>query len=361
MSLVNIKKDGNWVGQPVLGFKVGEDNLTNELKEKIDNNSNVELDDSLTQSGKAADAKAVGEKFENLTAEDVGAVSRNNYLMGQSISSGQNILELPNGLYEFETEVTEELKNQMNLPVISWHYSIIVTSGYDHDDSVTGTNIYKSVVVLTSDGDMFKNYCSWATWKGWQKVLDSRTSASDIGAAPAGYGLGDATTEYTDLNNATSCGWFAFTKDNLNRPFDYGVVMVMNRYGNQVTQIAFNPNMAGCGEMCVRHFYSDTWTLWEYINPPMNSGVEYRTTERFLGKPVYVRCVVYGYIAAGTTTFAHGISGIDNVVGLDVVNNTYGYFSNSDAVHSAADRTNITIVSNWAMGGLIYTIKYTKV
>ena len=185
MSLVNVKKDGKWVGSSVLGFKIGEENLTDELKEKINNNSNVELDDSLTQSGKAADAKAVGEKFENLTAEDVGAVSRNNYLMGQSISSGQNILELPNGLYEFETEVTEELKNQMNLPVISWHYSIIVTSGYDHDDSVTGTNIYKSVVVLTSDGDMFKNYCAWNTWKGWQKVLDSRTKASDIDAAPA--------------------------------------------------------------------------------------------------------------------------------------------------------------------------------
>ena len=61
MPSVNIKKNGQWVGQPVLGFKIGEDNLTDELKGKINNNSNVEFDDSLTQSGKAADAKTVGD------------------------------------------------------------------------------------------------------------------------------------------------------------------------------------------------------------------------------------------------------------------------------------------------------------
>ena len=32
----------------------------------------------------------------------------------------------------------------------------------------------------------------------------------------------------------------------------------------------------------------------EYLNPPMNLGVEYRTTERYLGKPVYVKVVDCG-------------------------------------------------------------------
>ena len=35
MSSVNIKKGGKWVGSPILGFKVGEENLTDELKEKL--------------------------------------------------------------------------------------------------------------------------------------------------------------------------------------------------------------------------------------------------------------------------------------------------------------------------------------
>lgn len=41
------------------------------------------------------------------------------------------------------------------------------------------------------------------------------------------------------------------------------------------------------------------WDPLEYINPPMQLGVEYRTTERFLGKPVYVRAIDFGAVAVG--------------------------------------------------------------
>lgn len=37
--------------------------------------------------------------------------------------------------------------------------------------------------------------------------------------------------------------------------------------------------------------HSDTWQPWEWVNPPMTLGVEFRTTERYLGKPVYVKTV----------------------------------------------------------------------
>lgn len=37
----------------------------------------------------------------------------------------------------------------------------------------------------------------------------------------------------------------------------------------------------------------------EYLNPPLVLGVEYRTTERFLGKPVYVKAINFGAIAVG--------------------------------------------------------------
>lgn len=32
----------------------------------------------------------------------------------------------------------------------------------------------------------------------------------------------------------------------------------------------------------------------EWVNPPMMIGIEYRTTERYLGKPVYVKVVDFG-------------------------------------------------------------------
>lgn len=38
-----------------------------------------------------------------------------------------------------------------------------------------------------------------------------------------------------------------------------------------------------------RSQYNDVWQEWEYDNPPMVVGVEYRTTERYEGKAVYVR------------------------------------------------------------------------
>ena len=40
------------------------------------------------------------------------------------------------------------------------------------------------------------------------------------------------------------------------------------------------------------------WQPWECINPPMKLGWEYRTTERYLGKPVYCKVVDCGTVPA---------------------------------------------------------------
>lgn len=128
-------------------------------------------------------------------------------------------------------------------------------------------------------------------------VGELEQSLSDFSKNVASYGLGANTVETSDLNNETKCGWKAFTSTSANRPFDYGVVMTMNRYGSQITQIAFNPFMAGRGQICIRHFYSNTWYEWEYLNPPMISGVEYRTTERMHNKVVYKKADANGNIS----------------------------------------------------------------
>ena len=51
----------------------------------------------------------------------------------------------------------------------------------------------------------------------------------------------------------------------------------------------------------------------EYLNPPLALGVEYRTTERYLGKPVYVKAVDCGLAADGKEV-EHGIAGISNCI-----------------------------------------------
>lgn len=49
-----------------------------------------------------------------------------------------------------------------------------------------------------------------------------------------------------------------------------------------------------------RCFYAPRggWQPWEWVNPPMLTGVEYRTTERYLGKPVYCKVVDCGTVPA---------------------------------------------------------------
>lgn len=41
----------------------------------------------------------------------------------------------------------------------------------------------------------------------------------------------------------------------------------------------------------------------EWINPPMMLGVEYRTTERYLGKPVYALCANFGANIDGSSIY----------------------------------------------------------
>jgi hypothetical protein len=67
--------------------------------------------------------------------------------------------------------------------------------------------------------------------------------------------------------------------------------------------------------------YGSTWSEWEYINPPMNPGHEYRTTERWNGKPVYRKLISYttnGTIGDATkitdVDIPHGITGLKTAI-----------------------------------------------
>jgi len=50
----------------------------------------------------------------------------------------------------------------------------------------------------------------------------------------------------------------------------------------------------GDGIAVKRNKLNGTWQPWEWVNPPMHAGVEYRTTERWNGSPVYTKLVDCG-------------------------------------------------------------------
>lgn len=111
------------------------------------------------------------------------------------------------------------------------------------------------------------------------------------------------------------------------------------------------------------------WDPLEYINPDMKLGVEYRTTERYLGKPVYVKVVDCGLIADNKEV-AHGISNMN--ICLSVMGVRAGFPMPQIYNHSlndpwtcyvvAIDTTNITLAcgSSSAGANCHVTLKYTK-
>lgn len=59
----------------------------------------------------------------------------------------------------------------------------------------------------------------------------------------------------------------------------------------------------------VKNKVNGTWEAIEYVNPPLTVNTEYRTTERFLGKPVYVKAIDLGNLPNSTyKVLAHGIA-----------------------------------------------------
>jgi hypothetical protein len=120
--------------------------------------------------------------------------------------------------------------------------------------------------------------------------------------APAGYGLGTYGTWVNDLNAADRCGYYSWTSTAQNIPFDNGNMFVIRRSDGRLTQIGIDPLMVGHGGIVIRHYTGSTWLPWAWLNPPLNLGVEYRTTERHNGKVVYIIRLTVGELVNNGTT-----------------------------------------------------------
>ena len=100
-------------------------------------------------------------------------------------------------------------------------------------------------------------------------------------------GLGSVPQTASDLNGKVKTGWWVINETTLHAPsyITLGVCQVISRTSAQVLQIA--TSTTGIRARRVTTDYPNSWGEWEYENPIMNDDVEYRTTERFYGDPVY--------------------------------------------------------------------------
>lgn len=203
----------------------------------------------------------------------------------------------------------------------------------------------------------------------------------NIGAAPDGFGLGDIGKRLTpedNLDQVKTNGWYRWERSTppqgtlpstIGQSMDATLIRV---WGNGAVCYQESINITddsrhGC--LCVRTIYGSTIFPWEWVNPPMESGVEYRTTERFWGKPVYYKIVDCGQIADNKQV-EHGIGNMRDCIFCQGLRGAMPMpsISNNDLSdpwsYYVADvnRTKITLAcGTTAAGGNCHVIlKYTK-
>lgn len=236
--------------------------------------------------------------------------------------------------------------NVTHAPNVYWWY-YIVTAGADTTNIIAFASGNSVKITHFTHGDAT---VEWADFS-----LSSHThTAADVSAAPSGFGLGEATGRScgSDPNTAIRPGFYMLGGENsVNCPTEYyyfkwGVLLVQRRYDVIEQKITYKNVSA------VRHSADggESWEPWEYENPPMELGKEYRTTERWNGLPVYVKLVDCGTLPnASTKTVPHGASAtqILRCLGQCLSNHTpIPREWNGGNIQIFADRGNVLLTTN---------------
>ena len=188
--------------------------------------------------------------------------------------------------------------------------------------------------------------------------------------APAGYGLGGTAVSIDSLDNAKSFGLF---RSNQGTPSDqYWNCLAMPDASGNVAQLSFRC-VAAQVFYATRCFTDNSWEEWEFVNPFMAVGTEYKTTEKYKGFPVYKKLVEYTNPETigsdGTMTnirIGHGISNFGELVKITGKQNgeMLPYFTASGkfAMASTVTSANIFVDTNsaWTSRTWQFEVAYTK-
>lgn len=182
---------------------------------------------------------------------------------------------------------------------------------------------------------------------------DPITLAS-IGAAPGGFGWGEAMKDVlaSDAEDTyeTYCGkldmLLADMPDRTSQliytrgPVSTGqysgagnIVAVLSKIlGTSASLIGLSPDPRGTTNGLWRMLKDNgNWQPVEWINPPMTLGTEYRTTERYMGKPVYKKLVTTGALPSATGVVEYFPFGTDYNAGeYTVFSSEYHIADNSN-------------------------------
>lgn len=199
--------------------------------------------------------------------------------------------------------------------------------------------------------------------------------------APAGYGLGENhAATHNDIDAITITGWYVVNGAKLPAelaPYQGNSLLRHEAFDEYHAVQTLYPQgeTTGAGNRAtkaIRVKEGGVWYPWEWVNPPMYPDKEYRTTRRFMGKPVYVKAVDFGALPNATAkNVAHGVANIQYVIDNGGARSDgsnipcdFGTLTNTDAskIDLGVGRNDIVITTNVWSEGLTATVwmAYTK-
>lgn len=187
-------------------------------------------------------------------------------------------------------------------------------------------------------------------------------------SAPGGFGLGELTGRTANsFADITGYGFYRVPSESGFAPdtsLNWGAVYIGASLSYGTLLYARNNAL-----MAVRAVSGGEVGPIEWVNPPMELGTEYRTTERYQGKPVYVKLVDCGTLPAQGTyknfTFSSDVNSIISVTAYSPMRgNTLPYYDTNGVRYSIAGSGKTVTIWNYSES-LLDTdvralIKYTK-
>lgn len=236
-----------------------------------------------------------------------------------------------------------------------------------------------------------------------QNLTDEQKAQArkNINSAPGGFGWGEAMKDVlaSDAEDTykTYCGkldmLLADMPDGTSQliytrgPVSTGqysgagnIVAVLSKIlGTSASLIGLSPDPRGTTNGLWRMLKDNgNWQPVEWINPPMTLGTEYRTTERYLGKPVYTKTfnIPVSAFENQLPSYSHGIDHLDRLVDARVYCRAdwirilpWSYFDstawsaqymlNSSAIKFELGSNALARIKEYT-NGVDVTLKYTK-
>ena len=193
----------------------------------------------------------------------------------------------------------------------------------------------------------------------------------NIDAAPGGFGLGGVLVDapensegFADANLITATGFYRAVSNVLYGGWHY--IIHLNYDSATALQLAAYVSGEVYG---AREKRLNVWGDWEHTNPPIELGIEYRTTERYLGKPVYVKLVDCGTLPAQGThkdlVFSPDVDSIVSVTAYSPIRgNTLPYYDANGVRCSITGSGSTVMIWNYSEPlmdtNVRALIKYTK-